>query len=56
MPRDGNGNYSPPPGNPVETDTTIESTWANSLVQDLGTEITDSLSRSVKGVSPGLYR
>lgn len=49
MPRDVNGNYTLPAGNPVVTDTNIESTWANNTMGDLAAEMTDSLSRSGKG-------
>ncbi len=50
MPRDANGNFNLfQPGNPVLTDTNIESTWANNTLQDIGAEITDSVSRSGKG-------
>lgn len=49
MPRDANGNYTLPAGNPVATDTLIASGWANNTMGDLGTEMQDSLSRSGKG-------
>ena len=49
MPRDVNGNYSLPVGNPVQSGTLIESNWANITMDDLAAEITDSLSRSGKG-------
>ena len=49
MPRDVNGNYTLPSGNPVVSGTVIESTWANALTSDLAVEMTDSLSRSGKG-------
>ena len=49
MSRDSGGNYSLPAGNPVVTGTTISSTTQNSTMSDVGTEITDSLSRSGKG-------
>lgn len=49
MPRDGSGNYTLPAGNPVSSDTTIESTWANSTMDDLAAALTDSLSRSGQG-------
>lgn len=49
MPRDSSGNYTLPAGNPVVTGTTIASTWGNATMNDLGTEMTDSLSRSGKG-------
>lgn len=37
------------PGNPVVTQTTINSAWANNTLSDIATELTDSLSRSNKG-------
>lgn len=49
MPRDLNGNYTLPAGNPVVTGTVITSTWANNTMTDVGSELTDSLSRSGKG-------
>lgn len=49
MSRNASGTYSLPTGNPVTTNTTISSTWANSTLTDIGTEITDSLSRSGEG-------
>lgn len=49
MSRNASGTYSLPTGNPVTTNTTISSTWANSTLSDIGTELTDSLNRSGKG-------
>lgn len=49
MPRDASGNYTLPSGNPVVTGTTIDSTWANNTMNDLATEVQDSLSRSGNG-------
>ncbi len=49
MPRDSNGIYSLPTGNPVVTGTVITSTWANNTCGDIGNELTDSLSRSGEG-------
>ena len=45
MPRDLNGDYTLPPGNPVVTNTTITISWANDTMNDLGLEVTNSLSR-----------
>lgn len=56
MPRDANGNYTLPAGNPVQTDELIESNWANSTMQDVGAEMTDSLSRSGKGGVTGPFQ
>ncbi len=55
MPRDANGNYTLPTGNPVVSQTDITSTWANGTMSDLGTEMTDSLSRSGKGGMTGPF-
>jgi hypothetical protein len=41
--------YSIPAGQPVVTGTTIDAPTFNTLVADLGTEVSDSLSRSGKG-------
>src|SRR5574341_1357130 len=49
MPRNASGTYSLPAGNPVVTATTITSSWANTTLDDLKTEMTDSLDRSGKG-------
>lgn len=49
MPRDSNGNYTLPTGNPVITGSTIASSWANTTLNDIASEITDSLDRSGKG-------
>lgn len=58
MPRNSSGTYTLPAGNPVVTGTTISSTWANSTLSDIGSELTDSLSRSGEGgmlASLGLF-
>lgn len=47
--RNSSGTYSLPAGNPVTTGTTITSTWANSTLGDLSTEMTSSLDRNGKG-------
>lgn len=49
MPRDSNGTYTLPAGNPVVSGTTISSTWANSTLSDIATALTDSLSRDGEG-------
>lgn len=49
MPRNGSGTYTLPAGNPVESGTLIEATWANDTLSDMANEITDSLSRSGEG-------
>lgn len=45
MARNGSGTYYLPTGNPVVTNTVIESTWANSTMSDVASEITNSLPR-----------
>lgn len=47
--RNSSGTYSLPSGNPVVTGTTISSTWANTTLGDLGTELTNSLDRNGRG-------
>lgn len=49
MPRNGSGTYTLPAGNPVEPNTIIEAEWANTTLDDIGNEITDSLSRTGEG-------
>lgn len=49
MPRNGSGTYTLPSGNPVSSNTTIEANWANTTLEDIGTELTDSLSRNGEG-------
>lgn len=49
MSRNSSGTYTLPAGNPVAVGTTIEATWANNTMNDLASEMTDSLSRSGKG-------
>lgn len=49
MPRDGNGTYTLPAGNPVVSGTTIDTVWANPTMSDLANEITNSLSRNGEG-------
>jgi hypothetical protein len=48
MPRNASGTYTLPLP-PVQPDTTIESTWANSTNDDLAQAVTDSLSRTGQG-------
>jgi len=54
MPRNGSGTYTLPLA-PVVTQTTIESTWANTTTQDLRDALTDSLSRSGDGGMLGAF-
>lgn len=45
MPRNASGVYTLPSGNPVVSGTTIESTWANTTMTDVGNEITNSIDK-----------
>lgn len=45
MARDGSGNYTLPAGNPVSTGGTISSTWANNTMTDIGSALTQSVSK-----------
>ncbi len=47
--RNSSGTYSLPTGNPVVTGTSITSTWANTTLADIKTEITSSLDRAGRG-------
>ena len=47
--RNASGTYTLPTGNPVVSGTVISSSWANTTLSDIRTEMTDSLSRSGKG-------
>ena len=49
MPRNASGTYTLPAGNPVSAGTLIEAAWANTTLNDLAAEMTDSLSRSGEG-------
>jgi hypothetical protein len=44
MSRNGTGTYNLPAGNPVVTNTTISSTWANTTLGDIATALTGSLA------------
>lgn len=44
MSRNGSGTYSLPAGNPVVTQTTISSSWANTTMNDLAAALTDSVA------------
>jgi len=44
MSRNGSGTYNLPPGNPVVTGTTINSTWANNTLADMANAITGSVA------------
>lgn len=49
MPRNSSGTYALPAGNPVVTNTLIQSTWANTTLSDVSTAMTDSLDRNGRG-------
>jgi hypothetical protein len=49
MPRDANGNYTLPAGNPVVSGTPISSAVQNSTMSDIAQALSDSLSRSGLG-------
>jgi len=44
MSRNGTGTYSLPAGNPVVTNTTVSSTWANNTLNDIATALTASIA------------
>lgn len=44
MPRNGSGTYNLPAGNPVSPNTTIQSSWANTTLQDIAAALTASLT------------
>jgi hypothetical protein len=49
MPRDTGGDYSLPAGNPVTSGTTIQSSWANTTLNDISVALSDSLDRDGRG-------
>ena len=49
MPRNGAGTYTLPAGNPVITNTNITADWGNDTMEDIGNELTNSLSRDGDG-------
>lgn len=49
MPRNASGVYTLPAGNPVVPGTTIDAAWANSTLEDMANELTNSLSRTGAG-------
>ena len=44
MSRNGSGTYTLPAGNPVVTNTTISSSWANSTLTDIASALTGSIA------------
>jgi len=49
MPRDLSGDYYLPNGNPVASGTIIQSTWANTTMDDIAAALSDSLDRYGRG-------
>lgn len=47
--RSSSGTYSLPSGNPVVSGTTISTSWANTTLGDIATELTSSLDRNGRG-------
>lgn len=56
MPRNSGGTYTLPSGNPVVSGTVIASSWANTTMDDLALEMTDSLSRSGNGAMQAAFK
>ena len=56
MPRDSNGNYTLPSGNPVIPGTVIEAAWANPTMADIGSALTDSLDRYGRGAMQAPFK
>jgi len=53
MSRNGSGIYSLPAGNPVVTNTTISSTWANTTLTNIASALTDSLAADGQTTATG---
>ena len=53
MSRNGSGTYTLPAGNPVVTNTTISSTWANTTLTDIANALTGSLSADGQTTASG---
>ena len=49
MPRDANGIFTLPSGNPVVSGSIISAAWANTTMPDIGQSLTDSLDRYGRG-------
>lgn len=56
MSRAADGTYTLPVGNPVVSGTTITSSWANTTLADLESEVTASLDRTGKGSMSGTLK
>lgn len=50
MSRNGSGTYTLPAGNPVVSGTPISSSWANTTLSDIGSELTNSIDKSGRTV------
>jgi hypothetical protein len=53
MSRNGSGTYTLPAGNPVVTNTTISSTWANNTLTDIATALSNSIAADGQTVVTG---
>jgi hypothetical protein len=53
MSRNGSGTYSLPAGNPVVTNTTISSTWANTTLGDIANALSGSLAADGQTTASG---
>jgi len=53
MSRNGSGTYSLPAGNPVVTNTTISSTWANNTLGDIANALTGSIATDGQSTMSG---
>ena len=53
MSRNGSGTYTLPAGNPVVTNTTISSTWANTTLADIATALSGSLASDGQTTATG---
>jgi len=53
MSRNGSGTYSLPTGNPVVTNTTISSTWANTTLSDIANALSGSIAADGKTTATG---
>ncbi len=56
MSRNGSGTYTLPAGNPVVTNTTISSTWANNTLSDIATALTGSLAADGQTTATGALK
>lgn len=56
MPRNGNGDYTLPPTNPVVPFTTVSTNWANPTMEDIANALTESLDRAGRGGMTAPFR